>query len=187
MILPKKLKSNASFGLAVVGSNHYKALAIYIFPRFSLWCYAVLSVLLSLGSQSLLAYGPNAKRRLSHGSVFTFPIPSAEMDPSVGLSAEDTHGAEGHKSRCQSLSGAQPARRPSLQSQRGHSSHPATPNCTRSSKGGSADEHLGVGLGLAGGSSRVHSQDPVFSEGAVLPPVMEDLGKADLVRENIIF
>ncbi|KAF4788305.1 hypothetical protein TURU_161913 [Turdus rufiventris] len=130
---------------------------------------------------SLLAYGPNAKRRLSHGSVFTFPIPTTEMDPSVGLSAEDTHGAEGHKPRCQSLSGAQPARRPSLQSQRGHSSHPATPNCTRSSKGSSADEHLGVGLGLAGGSSRVHSQDPVFSEGVVLPPVMEDLGKGDLL------
>uniref|UniRef100_A0A8C3TPJ8 Sodium channel protein n=1 Tax=Catharus ustulatus TaxID=91951 RepID=A0A8C3TPJ8_CATUS len=129
---------------------------------------------------SLLVHGPNAKRRLSHGSVFTFPIPTAEMDPSVGLGAEDTHSAGGHKPRCQSLSGAQPARRPSLQSQRGHSSHPATPNCVRSSKGGSADEHLGVGLGLAGGSSRVHSQDPVFSEGAILAPVMEDLGKGDL-------
>ncbi|XP_062362075.1 sodium channel protein type 5 subunit alpha-like [Cinclus cinclus] len=127
-----------------------------------------------------LAYGPNAKRRLSHGSVFNFQIPTVEVDSSTDLGAEDTHGAGGHKPRCQSLSGAQTGRRPSLQSQRGHSSHPATPNCAWSSKGGSVDEHLGVGLGLGGGSSRVHSQDPVSSEGAVLPPVMEDLGKGDL-------
>ncbi|XP_056341353.1 sodium channel protein type 5 subunit alpha-like [Oenanthe melanoleuca] len=120
-----------------------------------------------------LAHRPNAKRRLSHGSVFTFQIPSAELDPG----AEDTGG---HKPRCQSLSGAQTGRRASLQSQRGHSSHPATPSCARSGKGGSADEHLGVGLGLGAASSRVHSQDPVSSEGAVLPPVMEDLGKGGL-------
>ncbi|NXM81601.1 SCN5A protein, partial [Oenanthe oenanthe] len=94
-----------------------------------------------------LAHRPNAKRRLSHGSVFTFQIPSAELDPGT----EDTGG---HKPRCQSLSGAQTGRRASLQSQRGHSSHPATPSCARSAKGGSADEHLGVGLGLGAASSR---------------------------------
>ncbi|NXH51612.1 SCN5A protein, partial [Rhabdornis inornatus] len=115
-----------------------------------------------------LAYGPNAKRRLSHGSIFNFQIPAVELDSSVDLGAEDTVGVtRGHKPRCQSLSGAQTGRRPSLQSQRGHSSHPTTPNCARSSKGGSADDHLGVGLGLGGGSSRVHSQDPVMMH---LPP-----------------
>ncbi|NXD39871.1 SCN5A protein, partial [Copsychus sechellarum] len=97
-----------------------------------------------------LAHGPSAKRRLSHGSVFNFQIPAVELDPS----AEDAHGAGGHKPRCQSLSGAQTGRRPSLQSQRGHSSQPGTPSCARSSKGGSADERLGLGLGLGAGSSR---------------------------------
>ncbi|NWY67180.1 SCN5A protein, partial [Erithacus rubecula] len=98
---------------------------------------------------SLLGLAPSAKRRLSHGSIFNFQIPAAEPGPG----AEDTHGPGGHKPRCQSLSGARPGRRPSLQSQRGHSSHPATPSCARSTKGG-ADEQPGVGLGLGVGSSR---------------------------------
>ncbi|NXO08534.1 SCN5A protein, partial [Oriolus oriolus] len=112
-----------------------------------------------------LVYGPSAnqaKRRLSHGSVFNFQIPTMEVDSRVDFGDEETHGSGGHKTRCQSLSGAQMGRRSSLQSQRGHSSHPATPNCVRSSKGASVDDHLGVGLGVGGGSSRVHSQDPVM-------------------------
>ncbi|NXH30458.1 SCN5A protein, partial [Myiagra hebetior] len=117
-----------------------------------------------------LVYGPSAsqaKRRLSHGSVFNFQIPSVEVDSKADLGDEETHGAGGHKPRCQSLSGTQMGRRSSLQSQRGHSSHPATPNCARSSKGGNVDDHLGVALGVGGGSSRVHSQDPVMMH---LPP-----------------
>ncbi|NWU20508.1 SCN5A protein, partial [Dyaphorophyia castanea] len=130
-----------------------------------------------------LVYGPSAsqaQRRLSHGSVFSFQIPAVEADSRADFGDEDTHGSGGHKTRCQSLSGAQMGRRPSLQSQRGHSSHPTTPNRVRSSKGGTADDQLGVGLGLGGGTSRVPSQDPVSSEGVMLPPVMEDSGKGDL-------
>ncbi|KAM4793993.1 sodium channel protein type 5 subunit alpha-like [Cyanocitta cristata] len=128
-----------------------------------------------------LVYGPTAtQRRLSHGSVFNFQIPAVEVGSRADFGDEETHGAGGHKTRCQSLSGMQMGRRSSLQSQRGHSSHPATPNCARSGKGASVDDHLGVGLGVGGGSSRVHSQDPVSSEGVMLPPVMEDSGKRDL-------
>ncbi|KAJ7401871.1 hypothetical protein BTVI_91846 [Pitangus sulphuratus] len=61
-----------------------------------------------------------------------------------------------------------------------HSSHPPTPNCVQS-KGANTDDCHGVVLGLGGGSSRVHSQDPVSSEGLMLPPVMEDSGKGDLL------
>ncbi|NXB36860.1 SCN5A protein, partial [Eulacestoma nigropectus] len=117
-----------------------------------------------------LVYGPNAnpaKRRLSHGSVFNFQIPTMEVDSKADFSDEETHGSGGHKPRCQSVSGAQMGRRSSLQSQRGHSSHPVTPNCVRSSRGDNVDDHLGVGLGMGGGSSRVHSQDPVMMH---LPP-----------------
>ncbi|NWS28475.1 SCN5A protein, partial [Polioptila caerulea] len=103
-----------------------------------------------------------AKRRLSHGSVFNFQTPAAEGDPRADLG--DTRGAGGHKPRCQSLSGVQMGRRPSLQSQRGHRSHPCTPNRARS---GDVDDHLGVALGLAGGSSGMHSQDPAMMH---LPP-----------------
>ncbi|NXO96086.1 SCN5A protein, partial [Certhia brachydactyla] len=114
-----------------------------------------------------LVYGPNtsqAKRRLSHGSVFNFQISAVEAHSGADLCGEDTHGTGGHKPRCQSLSGAQTGRCPSLQSQRGHSSHPTTPNCVRSSK---LDDHLGVGSGLGGGSNGVHSQDLVMMH---LPP-----------------
>uniref|UniRef100_A0A8C3MAN1 Sodium channel protein n=1 Tax=Geospiza parvula TaxID=87175 RepID=A0A8C3MAN1_GEOPR len=94
-----------------------------------------------------LVYGPSSKRRLSHGSIFNFQSPAVEGDSGADLGDEDTAGAGGHKPRCRSLSGPWMGRRPSLQSQRGHSSHPATPNCARSSKGGSLDEHPGLGLG----------------------------------------
>ncbi|NXJ24383.1 SCN5A protein, partial [Dicrurus megarhynchus] len=114
-----------------------------------------------------LVHGPNATRRLSHGSVFNFQIPTVEVDSKADFGDEETHGAGGHETRCQSLSGAPMGRRSSLQSQRGHSSHPVTPNCVQSSKGANADDHLGVGLGMGGGSSRVHSQDPVLMH---LPP-----------------
>ncbi|NWU36160.1 SCN5A protein, partial [Hylia prasina] len=110
-----------------------------------------------------LVYGPNAgqaMRRLSHGSVFNFQIPASEVGSRAGFGDEDTH-----KPRCRSLSGM--GRWPSLQSQQGHSSHPATPNCAWSSKGGHADNLLGVGSGMGGGSSRVHSQDLVMMH---LPP-----------------
>ncbi|NWI35381.1 SCN5A protein, partial [Picathartes gymnocephalus] len=128
-----------------------------------------------------LVYGPSAsqaKRRLSHGSLFNFQIPAAELD----WGDEDNHGARGHKPRCQSLSGARMGRRPSLQSQRGHSSHPATPNCLRSSKGGNLDEHLGLGSGLGGASSRAHSQEPVVMH---LPPRLSvECFNEDLQRQR---
>ncbi|NXK57587.1 SCN5A protein, partial [Sylvietta virens] len=104
-----------------------------------------------------LAYGPSASRaarRLSHGSVFNLQTPGTVVGPGADFGGEDTHGTGGRKPRCQSLSGVQMGRRPSLQSQRGHSSHPATPNCARSAKGDGADGHPGVGSGLGGGSSR---------------------------------
>ncbi|NXE90523.1 SCN5A protein, partial [Menura novaehollandiae] len=104
-----------------------------------------------------LVYGPNAiqaKRRLSHGSVFNFHIPTIEVDSRADFGEEETHSAGKHKIRCQSLSGMQMGRRSSLQSQRTHSSYPATPDCVRRSKWANEDEHHGVGLGVAGGSSR---------------------------------
>ncbi|NXT62069.1 SCN5A protein, partial [Chaetops frenatus] len=102
-----------------------------------------------------LVYGPSAsqaKRRPSHGSLFNFQIPAMEVDCRGGLGDQDAQGARGHKPRCQSLSGAQMGRRPSPQSQRGHSSHPATPKALRSSRSSNLDEHLGQGSGLGGSS-----------------------------------
>ncbi|XP_071416747.1 sodium channel protein type 5 subunit alpha-like [Pithys albifrons albifrons] len=129
-----------------------------------------------------LVYGPNTNqgsRRFSHGSVFSFQTPPAEVDSRTDLGDEETHHAGEHKIRCQSLSGTQMGRRSSLQSQMSHSSHPPTPNCVQS-RWANTEDHHGVILGLGGGSSRVHSQDLVPSEGLTLPPLMEDSGKGDL-------
>ncbi|NXO30953.1 SCN5A protein, partial [Cisticola juncidis] len=112
---------------------------------------------------SPLILGPSAspaQRRLSHGSVFSFPIPAAEVG-----SRTDPRGQDTPKPRCRSLSAAQTGRCPSLQGQRGHSSHPTTPNCARSGHGD--ENHRGVGSGMGAGSSRVHSQDLVMMH---LPP-----------------
>ncbi|NXY14327.1 SCN5A protein, partial [Atrichornis clamosus] len=104
-----------------------------------------------------LVYGPTAnqaKRRLSHGSVFNFHIPAPEADSRADIGGEKTLSAGKQKIRCQSLSGMQTGRRSSLQNQRSHSSSPATPNCARHSKWANVDDHHGVGLAVPGGSSR---------------------------------
>ncbi|XP_009320789.1 PREDICTED: sodium channel protein type 5 subunit alpha-like [Pygoscelis adeliae] len=128
-----------------------------------------------------LVYGPNAnqvKRRLSHGNVFNFQIPALEVDSRTDFGDEETRSAREHGIQCRSLLVTPMGRRSSVPSQMSHSSHPATPNCVQSSKWANADDCNGVILVMGGGSSRVHSLDPVSSEGAMLPPVIEDLGKA---------
>uniref|UniRef100_A0A8C0EGE2 Sodium channel protein n=1 Tax=Bubo bubo TaxID=30461 RepID=A0A8C0EGE2_BUBBB len=130
-----------------------------------------------------LVYGPNAnqaKHRLSYGSVFSSQIPALEVDSRTNFGDEETLSAGEHEIQCQSLSVTQMGRRSSMQSQMSHSSHPATPNCVQSSKWANVDNCNGVISVMGGGSNRVHSLDPVSSEGVLLPPVMEDLGKGDL-------
>ncbi|XP_075562670.1 sodium channel protein type 5 subunit alpha-like [Pelecanus crispus] len=134
-----------------------------------------------------LVYSPNAnqvKRRLSHGSVFNFQIPALEVDSTMDFGDEETRSAGEQEIRCPSLLVTQMGRRSSMQSQMSHSSHLATPNCVQSSKGANVDDCNGVISVMGGGSSRVHSLDPVSSEGVTLPPVMEDPGKGDLVTVN---
>ncbi|KAM6412725.1 sodium channel protein type 5 subunit alpha-like [Pluvialis apricaria] len=130
-----------------------------------------------------LVYSPNAnqvKRRLSHGSVFNFQIPALEVDSRTDFGDEETRSAGEHEIPRRSLSVTQIGRHSSVQSQMSHSSHPVTPNCVQSSKWANADDCNGVISVMGGGGSRVHSLDPVSSEGVMLPPVMEDPGKGDL-------
>ncbi|NWI22884.1 SCN5A protein, partial [Sula dactylatra] len=117
-----------------------------------------------------LVYGRNAnhmKRRLSHGSVFNFRIPALEVDSRTDFGDEETHSAGEREIQCQPPSVTQMGRRSSMQSQRSHSSHPATPNCMQGSKWTNADNCNGMILVMGGGSSRVHSLDPVMMH---LPP-----------------
>uniref|UniRef100_A0A8C8BPZ1 Sodium channel protein n=1 Tax=Otus sunia TaxID=257818 RepID=A0A8C8BPZ1_9STRI len=125
--------------------------------------------------------------QLSYGSVFSSQIPALEVDSRTNLGDEETLSAGEHEIQCQSLSVTQTGRRSSMQSQMSHSSHPATPNCVQSSKWANVDNCNGVISVMGGGSNRVHGLDPVSPEGVLLPPVMEDLGKGDLVREIYYF
>ncbi|NXM34766.1 SCN5A protein, partial [Oxyruncus cristatus] len=106
-----------------------------------------------------LVYSPNAsqgRRRLSHGSVFSFQIPAVEVDSRTDFGDEETHSAGGHKILCPSPSGRQTGRRSSWQSQMSHGSHPPTPNRVHS-KWANTDDYHGVVSGPGGGSSRVHN------------------------------
>ncbi|NXD77495.1 SCN5A protein, partial [Halcyon senegalensis] len=104
-----------------------------------------------------LVYSPNApqaKRRLSHGSMFNFQIPALEVDSRTDFSDEETRSAGEHNIQRRSLSVTHMGRRSSVQSQMSHSSHPATPNCVQSNKWVNADDCNGVISGMGGGSSR---------------------------------
>ncbi|NXV83061.1 SCN5A protein, partial [Atlantisia rogersi] len=104
-----------------------------------------------------LMYGPNANqanRRLSHGSVFNFQIPTLEVESRTDFADEETHSAGAHGIQCQSLPVTQMGRRSSVQSQMSRSSHPPTPNCVQSSKWSNADDCNGVISVMGGGSSR---------------------------------
>ncbi|OXB69775.1 UNVERIFIED_CONTAM: hypothetical protein H355_016603 [Colinus virginianus] len=139
-----------------------------------------------------LVYGPNAnqvKRRLSHGSVFNFQIPALEVDSKVDSTDERAGSTGENKIQGRSMSVPQVGRRSSMQSQKSHGSHPATPSCMQSSKRANTDDCNGVISVMGGGNSKVtgHGLDSAPSEGVLLPPVMEDLGKSDLVRKTAIF
>ncbi|POI24259.1 hypothetical protein CIB84_011990, partial [Bambusicola thoracicus] len=131
-----------------------------------------------------LLYGPNTnqvKRRLSHGSVFNFQIPALEVDSKADSADEEAHSTGGNKIQGRSMSVPQVGRRSSMPSQKSHSSHPATPSCMQSSKRANTDDCNGMISVMVGRNDKVHGlEDTAPSEGVMLPPVMEDLGKGDL-------
>lgn len=176
----------------MVDTKCYETLNFYNFPKPSLQYYAILSLLLSLGSQALLGlvYGPNAnqvKRRLSHGSVFNFQIPSLEVDSKADFGDEETRSAGENEIQGRSLSVPQVGRRCSLQSQASHGSHPATPSSGQGGKWTNTDDCNGMISVMGGGNGKVHGLDPASTEGVPLPPVMEDPGKGDLVSKSCCF
>ncbi|XP_052550959.1 sodium channel protein type 5 subunit alpha-like [Tympanuchus pallidicinctus] len=134
-----------------------------------------------------LLYGANSnqvKRRLSHGSVFNFQIPALEVDSKADSADEEPHSTGENKIQGRSMSVPQVGRRSSMPSQKSYGSHPATPSCMQSSKRANVDDCNGPILVMGGGNGKVHGLDTAPSEGIMLPPVMEDLGKGDLPAVN---
>lgn len=176
----------------MVDKKCYETLNFNQLPKSSLWYSAFLPLFISLVFQSLLGllYGPNAnqvKRRLSHGSVFNFQIPAFEVDSKADSADEEAHSTGENKIQGRSMSVPQVGRRSSMPSQKSHGSHPATPSCMQSSKWANTDDCNGMISVMGGGHGKVHGlEDTAPSEGVMLPPVMEDLGKSDLVRKNAI-
>ncbi|XP_025030329.1 sodium channel protein type 5 subunit alpha-like [Python bivittatus] len=122
-------------------------------------------------------YGPAsnpAKRRPSHGSVFSFHISGRETGPKTELWDEESNSVSEMEIHRSCLLPARMVRRPSVQSQASYGSHPTTPNCMQSNRWNTGDDCNGM-ISLVGpGGMRSLNMEPLSGEGLLLPPVMEN-------------
>nr|XP_009680095.1 PREDICTED: sodium channel protein type 5 subunit alpha-like isoform X2 [Struthio camelus australis] len=133
-----------------------------------------------------ISYGPSAnlvKRRTSHGSIFSFRLRGRDTGSETDFADDEISTAENESHRG-SLLIPRSGRRPSMQSQVSHSSHPATPNCTQTGKRNSSVDCNGV-VSLIGGGTGALNPDPTSPAGLLLPPViMEKPGTGDLTSPS---
>ncbi|NXF73026.1 SCN5A protein, partial [Sclerurus mexicanus] len=133
-----------------------------------------------------ISYGPSAnlvKRRTSHGSVFSFRLRGRDTCSETDFADDEISIAGENESHRGSLLIPRSGRRPSMQSQVSHSSHPATPNYTQTGKRNSSVDCNGV-VSLIGGAIGALNPDPT-SAGLLLPPViMEKPGTGDLTSPS---
>ncbi|KAK2512632.1 hypothetical protein Q9233_016117 [Columba guinea] len=130
-----------------------------------------------------LSYGPSAhlvKRRTSHGSIFSFRLRGRDTGSETDFADDEISTAGENESHRGSLLIPRSGRRPSVQSQVSHSSHPTTPNYTQTGKRNSSVDCNGV-VSLIGGGTGALNPDPTSPAGLLLPPViMEKPGTGDL-------
>ncbi|XP_027749334.1 sodium channel protein type 5 subunit alpha-like isoform X4 [Empidonax traillii] len=134
-----------------------------------------------------ISYGPSAnlvKRRTSHGSVFSFRLRGRDTCSETDFADDEISIAGENESHRGSLLIPRSGRRPSVQSQVSHSSHPATPNYTQTGKRNSSVDCNGV-VSLIGGGIGALNPDPTSPAGLLLPPViMEKPGTGDLTSPS---
>uniref|UniRef100_A0A8D2QP07 Sodium channel protein n=1 Tax=Zosterops lateralis melanops TaxID=1220523 RepID=A0A8D2QP07_ZOSLA len=134
-----------------------------------------------------ISYGPSAnlvKRRTSHGSVFSFRLRGRDTCSETDFADDEISIAGENESHRGSLLIPRSGRRPSVQSQVSHSSHPPTPNYTQTGKRNSSVDCNGV-VSLIGGGTRALNPDPTSPAGLLLPPViMEKPGTGDLTSPS---
>uniref|UniRef100_A0A8C5ILV7 Sodium channel protein n=1 Tax=Junco hyemalis TaxID=40217 RepID=A0A8C5ILV7_JUNHY len=136
-----------------------------------------------------ISYGPSAnlvKRRTSHGSVFSFRLRGRDTCSETDFADDEISIAGENESHRGSLLIPRSGRRPSVQSQVSHSSHPTTPNYTQMGKRNSSVDCNGVVslIGGGGGTGALHP-DPTSPAGLLLPPViMEKPGTGDLTSPS---
>ncbi|NXI07708.1 SCN5A protein, partial [Irena cyanogastra] len=134
-----------------------------------------------------ISYGPSAnlvKRRTSHGSVFSFRLRGRDTCSEPDFADDEISIAGDNESHRGSLLIPRSGRRPSVQSQVSHSSHPTTPNYTQTGKRNSSVDCNGV-VSLIGGGTGALNPDPTSPAGLLLPPViMEKPGTGDLTSPS---
>ncbi|XP_037986135.1 sodium channel protein type 5 subunit alpha-like isoform X3 [Motacilla alba alba] len=134
-----------------------------------------------------ISYGPSAnlvKRRTSHGSVFSFRLRGRDTCSETDFADDEISIAGENESHRGSLLIPRSGRRPSVQSQVSHSSHPTTPNYTQTGKRNSSVDCNGVVSLIGGGTGALHP-DPTSPAGLLLPPViMEKPGTGDLTSPS---
>uniref|UniRef100_A0A663DYJ8 Sodium channel protein n=1 Tax=Aquila chrysaetos chrysaetos TaxID=223781 RepID=A0A663DYJ8_AQUCH len=119
-----------------------------------------------------ISYGPSAnlvKRRTSHGSIFSFRLRGRDTGSETDFADDEISTAGENESHRGSLLIPRSGRRPSVQSQVSHSSHPTTPNYTQTGKRNSSVDCNGV-VSLIGGGTGALNPDPTSPAGLLLPP-----------------
>uniref|UniRef100_A0A803WDS6 Sodium channel protein n=1 Tax=Ficedula albicollis TaxID=59894 RepID=A0A803WDS6_FICAL len=133
-----------------------------------------------------ISYGPSAnlvKRRTSHGSVFSFRLRGRDTCSETDFADDEISIAGESESHRGSLLIPRPGRRPSVQSQVSHSSHPTTPNCTQTGKRNSSVDCNGV-VSLIGGGTGALNPDPTSPAGLLLPPVIMEKPGTELEESH---
>ncbi|XP_077159583.1 sodium channel protein type 5 subunit alpha-like isoform X1 [Paroedura picta] len=128
-------------------------------------------------------YGPSSnpmKRRLSHGSVFSFHLSGREVSsrPDGGEDeASNAREAEIHRGP---FLAARMGRRSSVQSQASYGPHPTTPNYVQPGRWTPGDDCNGMLSSMGVGGVRSFSTDPLAGEGVLLPAVRETHRRGEL-------
>uniref|UniRef100_A0A8D2LJ69 Sodium channel protein n=1 Tax=Varanus komodoensis TaxID=61221 RepID=A0A8D2LJ69_VARKO len=118
-----------------------------------------------------------SKRRPSHGSVFNFRVSGRDAGARAEFGEDDSSSAGEAEIHRGALLPGQLGRRSSIQSQASCGSRPATPNYGQPSRWTAGEDSNGM-LTLRGGSGTRPYMEP--GEGLLLPPLMENPGRADL-------
>uniref|UniRef100_A0A8C3TWC6 Sodium channel protein n=1 Tax=Catharus ustulatus TaxID=91951 RepID=A0A8C3TWC6_CATUS len=133
-----------------------------------------------------ISYGPSAnlvKRRTSHGSVFSFRLRGRDTCSETDFADDEISIAGENESHRGSLLIPRSGRRPSVQSQVSHSSHPTTPNYTQTGKRNSSVDCNGV-VSLIGGGTGALNPDPTSPAGLLLPPVIMEKPGTELEESH---
>ncbi|KFV49326.1 Sodium channel protein type 5 subunit alpha, partial [Tyto alba] len=124
------------------------------------------------------------KRRTSHGSIFSFQLRGRDTGSETDFVDDEISTAGENESHRGSLLIPRSGRRPSVQSQVSHSSHPTTPNYTQPGKRNSSVDCNGV-VSLIGGGTGAFNPDPTSPAGLLLPPVfMEKPGTGNVTSPS---